>query len=275
MYVLDGEPVGAFPTGGKMDGAHARRQLLKGEDIHRPPKKSRLRTGILASIIALLIWPEGFSELGLSQHIEHTGQDHCRDGLACALSAPGEVLRGIVLFHLDTVSLTEERIAVLAFNPATRHKRLRILKCSNGETDTVFALEEPQEPELEDWDELESFPSNGLVPGVVIWGGLEYSRSELIVVCYTGSYSYLPSGERVEKRGIFKTAFKGYEAVLADLDLDGFPEIIAEEDKPSPEVWAFVDGSYVKVGAFPLGRLHSAEVLTAIKAARKRADFRH
>jgi hypothetical protein len=133
--------------------------------------------------------------------------------------------------------------------------------------ETAFAFEEPEPPS---WEQIESFPSNGHVPGVVIWGGLEDFRSELTIVCYTGNFSHLPSGERVEKKGDFKIAFDGEYAELVDLDLDGIPEVISNMDRETPEVWTLVDGTYVKVGAFPLARLRSGEVCNAIEAARKR-----
>jgi hypothetical protein len=219
---------------------------------------------VARGVLALLVWLSGFPQLAFSQRAENAAPDPCRDWLAASLTAPAEDVSGIVLFHLDP-ALTEDRLAVLSFDLGTDTMRLRILQCINGKTAAVFSLDRPQ---WEDWDELESFPSNGLVPGVVMWGAMEHGRSTLIVVCYTGSYSYLPSGKRVEKKGTFKIAFEGEEARLVDLDLDGIPEIVANMDMPTPEVWTYVDGSYVKVGAFPLDRLHSADVLNAIRAAR-------
>lgn len=116
---------------------------------------------------------------------------------------------------------------------------------------------------------MESFPA--IQPaGVVTWGAQEEFRSSLTIVCYIGSFSYLPSGERIEKKGDFKIAFEGYSARLVDLDLDGIPEVISDMEGEMREVWTLVDGTYVQVGAFPLARLHSGEVCNAIEAARKR-----
>ncbi len=212
----------------------------------------------------------GLPTAGLSREDEDSGQNPCRNWLA-KTTATAEVLSGVILFHLDPVGPTEDRLAVLAFNSTTRQTKLTIAKCNNGETETVFTLEKPQS---EGWNQLESFPSNGLVPGVVIWGGTEYSRSALIIVCYTGSYSYLPSGKRIEKKGAFKIVFQGEEAELVDLDLDGLPEIVAGRGKRTREIWTLLDGSYARVGAFPFARLRAADVLSALKAARERAKSR-
>jgi len=175
----------------------------------------------------------------------------------------------MLLLHKDGVTLTEERIAILGSSSVSQRTELRIFRCKDGELQTIFALEKPKGSQVEEWDELESFPSNGLVPGVVIWGGLEYSRSELIVICYTGGYSYLPSGERVERKGNFKVGFRGFDATLVDLDFDGIPEIVVDFDKPVQEVLTLVEGTYVKVGAYPSDHLHSPEIAAAISAARK------
>jgi hypothetical protein len=226
---------------------------------------ARQHLSVATGVLALLAWLSAFRQPAICQGLENTEPSPCRDWLAASLTVPAEWVGGIVLFNLDPAGLTEDRLAVLSFDLGTQTTRLRISRCVNGKTEAVFSLDKPQ---WEDWDELESFPSNALVPGVVMWGAMEHTRSTLIVVCYTGSYSYLPSGKRVEKKGTFKIAFQGEEARLVDLDLDGIPEVVANMDRPTPEVWTFVDGSYVKVGAFPLDRLHSADVLNAIRAAR-------
>jgi hypothetical protein len=183
------------------------------------------------------------------------------------LASPAlELPLGIILFNLDDGGLSEPRIATLSFDSSTKRSWLRILKCTDGQIQSAFALEEPA---WEDWDELESFPS--IHPsGVVIWGAQEQARSSLTIVIYTGGYTYLPSGERVEKKGDFKIAFSGYLAELVDLDLDGVPEVVSKMDGEMVEVWTLVEGTYVKVGAFPLARLRSTEVCNAIKAVRNK-----
>jgi hypothetical protein len=66
------------------------------------------------------------------------------------------------------------------------------------------------------------------------------------VVCYTGGLSWLPSGEPVEKKGEFKVAFQGYSAELVDLGLDNVTEVISSTDSEMPDVWTYVDGTYVE-----------------------------
>ena len=230
-------------------------------------KNTLQRIGFFVGALALLACPR-VSARQASRHDLNEGKTNaCTEGLARLMATPGteSLALGIVLFHLDDAAVTEPRVAILDYHLEAGQTRLRILECAAGEIRTVFTLERPP---WEGWSHLETFPSNGIVPGIVMWGGTDEGRTLLIVVCYTGGYSYLPSGKRVEKKGTFKVAFEGEEARVVDLDLDGIPEIVANMDKPSPEVWTYVDGTYVKVGSFPRDRLHSADVLNAIRAAR-------
>jgi hypothetical protein len=176
--------------------------------------------------------------------------------------------KGSVLFYLDDFGHTEERVALLEYVPSAQRDRVRIVRCQDGRAETVYALDEPGG---ESWTDLESFPSNGLVPGVVVWGSTDdYSHTGLIVICYTGSYWYPPSGRRVEKPGIFKVAFNGGYAMLVDLDLDGIPEVVANLDSPKVEVWTYIAGAYVKVGEFPKEALWSEAVRRAIGDAKRK-----
>ena len=195
----------------------------------------------------------------------------------------GEMLTFDLAFDVPT----EQHVAVLSADPRSGRSRLRIFRCSGQGVETVFTLEEP---DGEQWETLESFPSNGLVPGVVVWGGMEYSRTQLIVVCYTGSYSYLPSGKRVEKPGTFRVAFNGDDAMLVDLDLDYIPEVVADVESPAPtgggwfgaprggnpeghqkvKVWTYADGAYIIVGVFPRDGLWSDGVRRAIEDTKRK-----
>jgi len=195
----------------------------------------------------------------------------------------GEMLTFDLAFDVPT----EQHVAVLSADPRSGRSRLRIFRCSGQGVETVFTLEEP---DGEQWETLESFPSNGLVPGVVVWGGMEYSRTQLIVVCYTGSFSYPPSGHRVEKPGIFKVAFNGDDAMLVDLDLDYIPEVVADVESPVPtgggwfgaprggnpeghekvKVWTYADGAYIMVGVFPREGLWSDGVRRAIEDTKRK-----
>lgn len=234
----------------------------------RPSRKIvLLQISLFAGALVFVICAGRFPGQVRGQHVNEAKPNPCLEGLASVLATPDAAFpAGIVQFYLDDGAVSEPRIATLSFDWSTERSRLRILKCNDGRMETAFALEEPPG---EDWDELESFPAIYPV-GVVIWGALEEARSSLTIVCYTGSFTYLPSGERVEKKGHFKIAFQGYSARLVDLDLDGVPEVIANIDSEMPEVWTLVDATYVKVGAFPLAQLRSRVVCNAIEAARKK-----
>jgi hypothetical protein len=196
-------------------------------------------------------------------------------------------VNGMLTFDLAFDVPREERIAVLSYDVQRGRSRLRIFRCTAQGVETVFSLEDPGG---EGWEDLESFPSNGMVPGVVVWGSSDYGRTQLIVICYTGSYSYPPSGHRVENPGIFKVAFNGEHARLVDLDLDGIPEVVADVESPVPsgggwfgaprggnpeghqkvKVWTYVGGAYVMVGVFPREGLWSDAVRRAIEDTKKK-----
>jgi hypothetical protein len=220
-------------------------------------------------LLVLLSWFVGLASGAYGQaQVQQPRESPCGEEALRLLVCPSPTApKGVVLFHLDETSGDEPRVAALSYDAPTDTDRLLIFKCEAGRLETAFALEAPRS---ERWDNLESFPSNGLVPGVVIWGGEDYGRTHLIIVCYTGSYTYLPSGKRVENKGTFKVAFEGDEARLVDLDLDGIPEVVANMDSPTPEVWTLVPEKYVKVGTFQVDRLRPEYLRRRIEAVKKR-----
>ena len=170
--------------------------------------------------------------------------------------------RSVVSFYLDDKPHwhpSSPRLAVLSYDKAAGKAKVSILKAEDGKFVTEFALVGPGG--MEDWIELESFPSATL-PGVVIWGSVEYSRDRATIVCY------------VNRR--FEVVFKGDDVQLMDIDSDGIPEIVTgfgSDDvyaqSEYSQVWTWDGTKYVRVAQVRLRQLFFADVVKALQAVRK------
>jgi hypothetical protein len=162
--------------------------------------------------------------------------------------------RGLVLFHLDPLGMTQPRLAIL------NAQGLRIFSSRGSKLVTEFNLKAPPLG----WDELESFPSLGHLPGVILWGGSEYPRGEMTIICYV-------------KEG-FKLVFTGIDASIVDLNHDGIPEVLvpkSSHDSKSTlfEIWVWSGTEYVLFNILPLDRIFTKEVLTVPSAVAIAPEF--
>lgn len=155
----------------------------------------------------------------------------------------------------DIGEMVHPRLAVLA-------GKLMILRPKAGGFVPVFSLEQPQD---EEWDTLESFPSHYFHPGVIIRGEpvySDYSGVLTIAVCYVG--------------GKFRVVFKGYEAGFLHVSGADMPEAFSTDAPDSDyyvptreRVWTWNGQRYRPVMYISTkGSIFSPELVRAIRAVR-------
>lgn len=149
-------------------------------------------------------------------------------------------------------TLSSPRVAVL-----DKRHGLRIFRAFGDSLVEEFAL---RPPDPTTWNTLQEFPSDQL-PGVVLWSDAEEAHSAGIIVCYV--------------KGKPRVIFRGGEFDLADLDGDGIPEIVQYPEyqtytAKSVTVLTWNGRTYVQVKQMPIADLYSKDVVSAIRAAKKK-----
>jgi len=164
----------------------------------------------------------------------------------------------VISFNVSAAAcpgMPSPRLAVLYFDTDSARLVLAILKPEAGKLTGEFSISDDSGT----WQELDSFPTKGYLPGVVIWASEEYAWFGATVVAYV--------------KGKFQVVFRGEGVNFLHLDEGSVPEIVTP-DAPGSKVdrwrlWVWSTDKYVSVADVPWDRLYSAEVRRSVRRVKK------
>jgi hypothetical protein len=142
---------------------------------------------------------------------------------------------------------------------------VHIYKEDRGTLAREYFLPNPFPP----WDHIWTFPSRGVLFGVILFASDEYSYGTATVVCYAHS--------------AFREVFEGSAPDFVDFDLDGVPEIVTPKEPASAlpgeaervSVWAWSGEKYVEAIQVVPTELWSSRVAQAVRDAKRKLRETH